>query len=65
MLLHARLIDHVRGHISCPARGISGCKKSDLRMKGFDGVRYDNVAKALALSVFHSVHHPYQLKADA
>ena len=34
-------------------------------MKGFDGVLYGNVIKALASSDDHIVHHPYQLKVAA
>ena len=65
MLLRARLIGHVHGHIFCPAKGISGRRKSDLKMKGFDGAPYDNVARAQAHIVLHRVHHLCQLKAVA
>ena len=66
MLLRARLIDHVRDLTSCQARGISRCRKSDLKMKGFYGALCDNVAEALAPSVDHSVyHHPNQLEEAA
>ena len=65
MLLRAQLIDHVRVHTSCPVRGISGRRKSDLKMKGFDGALYDNVAMALVPSVAHGVQHLYLLEEAA
>ena len=65
MLLRVRLIDHVRDPTSCPIRGISGCRKSDLKRKGYDGALYDNEAKALVPNVAHSVQHPCQLEEAA